>query len=156
MTRKFKVFHQLQIAYSAVFRAADHRCRAEIGLSTSQLGVLFVLSRKDGRPISEISQALSMGKSSITGLVDRMCEKGLVRRSPSPLDGRVTHIYLEPLGHAALNKGKQLTSRFNDAVLAPFSAQEQDIIERFLFHLADDAEGIIAANNNMEGENADG
>jgi DNA-binding MarR family transcriptional regulator len=143
MVNTFKVFHKLQIAHSALFRAADRRTRNQIGLTTSQLAVLLILSRKDGRPISDISSTLAMGKSSLTGLVDRMCAKGLVRRSPSPVDGRVIHIYLEQSGRAVLEQGAGEISQFNAALLAPFPAEEQAIIERFLTHLADNADGIV-------------
>ncbi|MBM1817273.1 MarR family winged helix-turn-helix transcriptional regulator [Pseudosulfitobacter pseudonitzschiae] len=143
MSKNRRIFHKLQIAHSALFRAADHRTRDQLGLTTSQLAVLFILSRTDGQPISKISNTLAMGKSSLTGLVDRMCAKGLVRRSPSKEDGRVINIYLEQLGRNALEQGARETSQFNTALLAPFSVAEQDIIERFLTHLATNADDII-------------
>ncbi len=138
-----KIFHMLQVAHSALFRAADQRTRSQIGISTTQLAVLFILSRADGQPISEISKTLAMGKSSLTGLIDRMCEKDLVRRSSSAADGRVTNVYLQPLGVTMLAHGREETKRFNHALLAPFSAEEQATIERFLTHLAADADSII-------------
>lgn len=152
MPRTLKIFHKLQVAHSALFRAADQRTRSQIGLSTTQLAVLFILSRSDGQPISEISKTLAMGKSSLTGLIDRMCDKGLVRRSASPTDGRVTNIYLQPQGQDALGRGREETKRFNEALLAPFSADEQATIERFLTHLAEDADSIINGANTLQDE----
>lgn len=155
MSRKLKIFHKLQVAHSALFRAADQRTRADLGISTTQLAVLFILSRADGQPISEISRTLAMGKSSLTGLIDRMCDKGLVRRSASATDGRVTHIYLQDLGREALNHGKQQVQQFNMALLEPFSAEEQVTIDRFLTHLAEDADSIINGAIPTEGEASD-
>ncbi len=152
MSRTLKIFHKLQVAHSALFRAADQRTRSQIGLSTTQLAVLFILSRADGQPISEISKTLAMGKSSLTGLIDRMCDKGLVRRSASATDGRVTNVYLQPQGQDALNRGREETKRFNQALLAPFSVEEQDTIERFLTHLAEDADKIINGVDGLEEE----
>lgn len=143
MPPKIRVFHQLQVAHSALFRAADLRTRREVGLTTSQFAVLFVLSQLDGLPISEIAKKLSMGKSSLTGLVERMVDRGLVCRRASPDDGRVTNIYLEKLGRDLLERGKHETRHFNDALLAPFSTQEQTVIERFLHHLVQNADSII-------------
>ena len=154
MTKHLKVFHKLQIAHSALFRAADRRTRSQLGLSTTQLAVLFILSRSDGEPISEISNTLAMGKSSLTGLIDRMCDKGLVRRAASPTDRRVTNIYLEELGRETLSRGKQETAQFNQAVLEPFSAEEQETIERFLTHLAEDADSIINGCDAADSESA--
>lgn len=152
MSRTLKIFHKLQVAHSALFRAADQRTRSQIGLSTTQLAVLFILSRADGQPISEISKTLAMGKSSLTGLIDRMCDKGLVRRAASATDGRVTNVYLQPQGQDALNRGREETKRFNQALLAPFSVEEQDTIERFLTHLAEDADKIINGVDGLEEE----
>lgn len=147
MSHRLKLFHQMQVASSALFRAADQRTRAEFDLTTTQLAVLFVLSRDDGLPISEIARTLAMGKSSLTGLVDRMCHKGLVRRCPSPEDGRITLVVLQPDGRALLERGIRETRKFNQALLAPFDRAEQDIIQRFLSHLAENAHDIINADS---------
>lgn len=143
MTKKLRVFHQLQVAHSALFRAADQRTRQTVGLSTSQFAVLFVLSQSDGQPISEIAKTLSMGKSSLTGLVDRMVDRGLLCRSPSELDGRVTNIFLLPEGRLLLEQGMTETRHFNAALLQPFNQEEQEVIGRFLTHLVDHADEII-------------
>ena len=143
MSVRLRVFHQLQVAHSALFRAADRRTRQAVGLTTSQFAVLFVLSQSDGQPISEIAKRLAMGRSSLTGLVDRMVERGLVARIASPRDGRVTNIHLEESGAQILARAKQETKHFNAALLAPFSDQEQLVIQRFLTHLVDHADEII-------------
>lgn len=143
MTKKLLVFHQLQVAHSALFRAADHRARTEIGLTTAQLAVLFILYRSDGQPISHLAKQLAMGKSSLTGLIDRMCEKGFVRRSASAEDGRVTHIYIEKNGREAVERGQKQTEQYNHELLAPFSDDEQQTIQRFLQHLSQNADDII-------------
>ncbi|MEO0329729.1 MAG: MarR family transcriptional regulator [Pseudomonadota bacterium] len=143
MNRALRVFHQLQVAHSALFRAADQRARSETGLTTTQLAVLFVLDRRDGQPISEIAKALAMGKSSLTGLIDRMCEKGLVKRLDSSKDGRITNIYLQDLGRQALDSNSHKTKQINQALLAPFSVREQETIRRFLEHIAENAGEII-------------
>lgn len=143
MITKLRVFQQLQVAHSALFRAADRRTRKQMDVTTAQLAVLFILSRADGKPISDISKTLAMGKSSLTGLVDRMCAKGLVRRSPSREDGRIINIYVEPLGRDLMELGARETSQFNAALLAPFSNEEQKTIERFLTHLIDNSDDII-------------
>jgi DNA-binding MarR family transcriptional regulator len=150
---KLRVFHQLQVAHTALFRAADRRTRQTVGLTTSQFAVLFVLSQSDGQPISEIAKRLAMGKSSLTGLVDRMVDRGLVTRRASPSDGRVTNIHLEVSGLEILARAKQETKHFNSALLSPFSEQEQLVIQRFLTHLADHADEII---NPATAEKGDG
>ncbi|CTQ63673.1 MarR family winged helix-turn-helix transcriptional regulator [Roseibium alexandrii] len=147
MSKKLRVFYLLQVAYSAVFRAADHRARQNTGLTVTQIAVLFLLNEKDGQPVSEIANRLSMGKSSLTGLIDRMSEKRLVKRSPCPIDGRVTRVYLEETGRTAAQEAALHTQHYNAALLAPFTEDEQDVIGRFLHHLATNADTIINGPN---------
>jgi DNA-binding MarR family transcriptional regulator len=133
----------LQIAHASLFRAADKRSRAEQGLTSTQLAVLHILRRQDGLPISEIAAILSMGKSSLTGLIDRLAAQQLISRRPSVRDRRATLIYLTPTGRDVSDRALTMTAQVNEAVLAPFSDEERLVIHRFLTHLADQAETII-------------
>ncbi|MFC3117754.1 MarR family winged helix-turn-helix transcriptional regulator [Jhaorihella thermophila] len=84
MPRSFRVFHLLQVAHSALFRAADKRSRRMAGLTTTQIAILLILRKSDGLPISALAAQLAMGKSSLTGLIDRLADKRLVERRPCP------------------------------------------------------------------------
>ncbi len=143
MARSPRIFHLLQKAHSALFRATDKRLRDVYGLTASQQGVLFVLGMKDGQPISAIAEALSMGKSSLTGLIDRMEEKSLVRRVPHPQDSRSQLVFIEPAGRDITTASLSQTRHLNDALLAPFTPAEQAIIARFLTHVAENGPDLI-------------
>ncbi|EBA17961.1 transcriptional regulatory protein [Roseobacter sp. SK209-2-6] len=120
------------------------------GLTTAQFAVLFVLDKDDGMPISEIAKRLSMGKSGLTGLVDRMVALDLVTREASTEDRRVNRVRLLPKGIELLQKGKQETRHFNEALLAPFNEAERATIQQFLDHVTRNAEAIIAAPEGEE------
>ncbi len=137
----------MSLAHSALFRAADRRLKAEAGISVSQQGVLFVLGRQDGVPITEIADVLNMGYSSLTGLVDRMSDKKLVRRMPDSADGRVQNVFIEQKGRDVLARTLADVKRINGALLQPFSASEQRVIERFLTHVAKNAADITFETN---------
>ncbi len=67
-------------------------------LSVTQVRMLGVL--RDRTPgMLELGAHLGLDKSSMTGLVSRAEKRGLVRRSPSPHDGRAVLVGLTPLGH---------------------------------------------------------
>ncbi|MEO1369466.1 MAG: MarR family transcriptional regulator [Acidobacteriota bacterium] len=140
---KIRVFHLLHKAHSALFRAADHTLRQKEGITAAQHGVMLVLSARDGVPISTIAEELRMGKSSLTGLVDRMSKAGLVRRAPCAEDGRVTRIYLEAAGRELLGRTADQVKGYNEALLAPFTADERRTIDRFLRHVADEADAVV-------------
>lgn len=77
---------------------------AEHGLSVVQLRLLGVL--RDREPgMQELARHLGLDKSSMTGLVDRAERRGLVRRTPSPRDGRAVLVSLTEEGHALAREG---------------------------------------------------
>jgi len=74
-------------------RAGEH------GVSMIQTRLLGVL--RDRRPtMHELAKLLDLDKSSVTGLVDRAEARGLVRRSASSADRRVTIVSLTDEGRA--------------------------------------------------------
>jgi MarR family transcriptional regulator, lower aerobic nicotinate degradation pathway regulator len=73
------------------------------GLSIIQTRLLGIL--RDRQPtIKELAGFLQLDKSSVTGLVDRAEERGLVRRVASTLDGRSVHVRITPTGRALLER----------------------------------------------------
>jgi DNA-binding MarR family transcriptional regulator len=71
---------------------------SENGLSLIQLRLLGVL--RDRTPgMRELATHLGLDKSSMTGLVDRAERRGLLRRDPSPHDGRAVQVSLTKEGH---------------------------------------------------------
>lgn len=142
-----RVFHLLQRAHNALFRAADSTMNAAEGIRTAQLAVLFTLVRNEGLPISSIARQLGMGKSSLTGLVDRMATKGLVRREADLSDARVQRIVLEPAGLAVAKRAGAAVRRYNKGLLDPFSESEREVIARFLTHVAEQASEIVKVSN---------
>lgn len=142
-----RVFYLLQKAHSALFRAADRYLKERIGLSTSQHAVLLLLAKSDGLTLSAIAESLSMGKSSLSGLIDRMAAKGLLRRCQNGADARSYQILLEPAGRELVSGSLLDTKRLNSELLAPFSTAERATIDRFLNHVARNADAIVAPVN---------
>ena len=148
MANRLKVFHQLQRAHAALFRAADKALRSEFGLTTTQQAILFLLLEKDAQPITSLAAQLNMGKSSLTGLIDRMVAKGLVRRESGEGDGRVVLIHIAPKGRDMAQRSLGRTKAANQYLLQPFNKQEQDVIARFLDHISDEAETALSQLSN--------
>ncbi len=145
-----RIFHLLQRAHGALFRAADQALRDKVGLTAAQQAVLFSLSRSDGQGITAIAAELQMGNSSLTGLVDRLCAKGLAERRQSEIDRRSYSVHLLPAGRDAVAATLADTKRMNAAILAPFTKQEQKTIERFLKHVAESADVIVGDSTKVQ------
>jgi DNA-binding MarR family transcriptional regulator len=71
---------------------------AELELSPAQCHVLHLI--EPGRPIAmgQLAETLACDASNVTGLVDRLESRGLIRRRPSPEDRRVKVLVLTPTG----------------------------------------------------------
>ena len=140
---RIPIFHRIQTAYHALFRAADQSLKATHGLTASQYGVLFLLEQRGALLISEIADELKMGRSSLTQLIDRMAEKGYVSRVRNPQDGRSFRIQLEPQGEVMIKQTLPLLKQVNQALLEPFSTKEREVIERFLVNVSLNADVIM-------------
>jgi DNA-binding MarR family transcriptional regulator len=85
----------VQISFEVV--AILNRVGARYDLSPTQLRLAGIL--RDRQPqMAELARHLGLEKSTVTGLVDRAEKRGLVRREPSPADGRAVQVALTPAG----------------------------------------------------------
>lgn len=74
---------------------------SEFGLTISQHSVMaFLRSNDKGLALTELSQLLSLSLPNITSVVDRLEEKGWVRRTDHPKDRRLRIVRLTPQGEA--------------------------------------------------------
>jgi DNA-binding MarR family transcriptional regulator len=77
------------------------------GLTPRQyLLLLMIKGVPDGSErstVTELADLLQLQQSTVTELVGRAESAGLVRRSPSPDDGRVVHLHVTPTGEHVLS-----------------------------------------------------
>ncbi|MET7650563.1 MULTISPECIES: MarR family transcriptional regulator [unclassified Streptomyces] len=74
---------------------------------TPQQGQLLCVLMPQPYGMSELGEMLGLAKSSLTGLVDRTVQRGLVRREPDPRDGRAVRVGLT-------EEGERLAQGFYD------------------------------------------
>src|SRR3989475_8581984 len=98
---------KLWVVLARAFDAVDRHSRASIarfGLGTTEFGVLEVLYHKGELPVCEVQRRILVESSSTTYVVDKLCERGLVRRRPSSADRRVTLLALTPAGRRPIQQ----------------------------------------------------
>jgi DNA-binding MarR family transcriptional regulator len=88
-------------AFALFKKGPDARFRAR-GLTGAQVGVLTRLRAGEGRPMGALGAELWCDVSNITGIVARLEERGLVRRSADAEDQRVKRVHLTERGREAL------------------------------------------------------
>ena len=95
----------LRTALRRFLRRSEEIARRH-GLTPRQYLLLLMIKAKEETPeqttITDLVERLALTQSTITELVQRAEEAGLVARSPSQVDGRVTHLLLTPLGNERL------------------------------------------------------
>jgi DNA-binding MarR family transcriptional regulator len=64
----------------------------ESGMTGPQVTVIACLVRRGAMTLTELSRTLGMSHSSASGIVDRLQNRGLLRRTPHPSDRRRTSI----------------------------------------------------------------
>ena len=72
---------------------------AELELSPAQCHVLHLIEPGRPMPMGQLAETLACDASNVTGLVDRLESRGLVRRRPSAGDRRVKVLVLTPTGY---------------------------------------------------------
>jgi DNA-binding MarR family transcriptional regulator len=107
---------------------------AELQLSPAQCHVLHLIEPGHSIPMGQLAETLACDASNVTGLVDRLESRGLVRRRPSDADRRVKVLDLTP-------SGARLRTLLLDRICSPpstlgrLSAREQRALVRLLKRL---------------------
>lgn len=107
----------------------------------SQLALLFAFRDAAPRRPSELAATMEVDPAAVTRLVDRLEAAGLVTRVADPHDGRSRRVQITAAGNAVRERGAQLVARANRRLSAPFTAEELDVVARFLEHVIDDEHG---------------
>ena len=130
--RKPRLFHLMALAEHRLMKSTDAAFKEALGISHTQLGVLWVLEQNPGAMLKEVSDQLGINASAITGLIGRMEEAGLVRRQVSDADGRVAHIFATPDGLAKAVAARPILARLNTRLMQDFNEREIATVARFL------------------------
>jgi DNA-binding MarR family transcriptional regulator len=98
-----KILRPLVEAYLAFWRE-DSRHIKSLKLTPSQFDVISTLGDTDGMTCAELSDATLVTKGTLTGVLDRLSAKGLIKREAVAGDRRCTRIKLTEKGEALFRK----------------------------------------------------
>ncbi|NIP98862.1 MAG: MarR family transcriptional regulator, partial [Akkermansiaceae bacterium] len=91
--RFIPVMRELVRAYQA-FSAYDAAGYTDVDLTVPQADVIFTLGNSGGMTCKEIGDKTLITKGTLTGILDRLEAKKLIRRVPLPEDRRSTRVQL--------------------------------------------------------------
>jgi DNA-binding MarR family transcriptional regulator len=122
--------HQI---HSAVF--ADE-CR-EYGITPVQYGVLTALLYFPGSDQVSLGAEVGIDRTNAADVLERLAERGLVRREKSAEDRRMMLAYLTPEGEALTRGMHDAMQRAQDRLLAPLAPAERELFMTMLVSLVD-------------------
>ncbi|XIE81691.1 MarR family winged helix-turn-helix transcriptional regulator [Streptomyces sp. SBR177] len=99
---------------------------------TPQQGQLLCVLMPQAYGMGELGAVLGLAKSSLTGLVDRTAQRGLVRREPDPEDRRAVRIVLTEEGARIAGAFYEETCRRVDALPSGLDAEERERLAELL------------------------
>jgi MarR family transcriptional regulator, organic hydroperoxide resistance regulator len=104
---------------------------SELGISPQQSMAIGSLKPGEPMPMSALAEALHCDNSNITGIVDRLEERGLVRRDAAPGDRRVKMLVVTSNG---LEVRRRIVRRLSEAPepIARLSATDQRALREIL------------------------
>ena len=126
------------LAIARMFSSASN----EQGVTVTMGFALLNISREKGTPATKIAPLLGMEPRSLTRLLKKLEEDGLISRKPDPEDKRSVRIFLTALGAEKKAIAQQQVERFNSAVRA--SVKEKEL--RSFFDTLEKIHNVIKEN----------
>jgi DNA-binding MarR family transcriptional regulator len=118
------ILEQLEPLIARQRRAvARHGCLRAI--SNTHLHVLFLLEGEGPLPMSRLAEMLDVSLPNVTGIVDRMVERGLVERGRDADDRRVVTVSATDGGRETVEEIDQIRRRALGSVLERLTPEQQ-------------------------------
>ena len=114
----------------------------DLDLSPAQCHVLHLIEPGRPLPMRSLANTLSCDASNVTGLIDRLEERGLVERRPSADDRRVKMLQLTPDG-SRLRSSLLRRMSGQSHPLARLSLRQQRTLVTILESLVDDGDDLL-------------
>ena len=110
----------------------------ELDLVPAHAGTLRAIAGNAGISQQALAFLLGMVPSRLVPLLDELEKRGLVERRDHPEDRRVYAIHLTEKGSRAMMEIGRVARAHDDAVCAPLSEKERDLLRSMLSRIADD------------------
>lgn len=117
--------------WRTIFVGIEHPPVGGVPLQPGQFWVLGALG-EGPRRMSELAEITRTSSANITGIVDRLAERGIVERTRPESDRRVVEVALTKQGRTMMAEGMRQFQVRVGQVLAPLTAAEQAQLARLL------------------------
>jgi MarR family transcriptional regulator for hemolysin len=127
---------------------ADQKAR-QFGMTRAQWAVLFRVERAEGLKQFELAELLDLQPITLTRLIDRLCDNGLLERRNDPNDRRAKRLFLTPAARPVLD---QLNTIASEMMVDALAGIDRSVAEDMVSHLAVIKENLRQAIANRAGD----
>jgi DNA-binding MarR family transcriptional regulator len=132
-----RVRMELMAAIDREMASDEHLISLE--MSSAQFTVIATLSMGVAKSASELCKGIQYDAGAMTRMLDRLEEKGLLRRSRDPNDRRLVNLELTEKGMEALPRMRDISIRVLNRFLLGFTKAEARQMEGLLTRMMENA-----------------
>ena len=123
-------------AVARELRVSGRSSEQRLGLHPAQLHALQQLAERPARSLAELAERTHTDPSSVSVVVQRLVERGLVVRTPASDDRRRTELSATAAGRALVRRAPESTTRRMERALSSMGERDTAALARTLTALA--------------------
>ncbi len=114
---------------------------SSLGITHIQFFILIALYESEGIPVSELSEKVTLDKSTMTGLLDRLERENLIKRVRDRQDRRIYRVFLTERSRALKDKLMGIYREVNGMFLSKLSPEDLKTIKGITSKIENIAKG---------------
>lgn len=123
----FGAWLAIAFVYQRHHRVLTERLRP-LDVSVAQLDVLANLASAEAMQQKELAARLLVTKANVTGLVDRLVERGWVERQADPADGRAHRVVLTRVGRRVAQRAIEVRQALIAEIFEVLTPEERQTL----------------------------
>jgi MarR family transcriptional regulator for hemolysin len=127
---------------------ADQEVR-RFGMTRAQWAVLSRISRTEGLKQTELAEMLDLQPITLTRLIDRLCDSGLIERRADPNDRRAKRLFLTPAAKPLMDRLDALGEELMGTVLDGIEPAENDLMLRHLNAVRENLRRVLSGRGDV-------
>ncbi|MGL4324066.1 MAG: MarR family winged helix-turn-helix transcriptional regulator [Beijerinckiaceae bacterium] len=139
--------HLIRRLHQASIAIFDNEVRlAGFDLTPVQFAALMMIASRPGLDQATLAQGIAYDRVTIGGVIDRLENKGLVRRVVDATDRRARKLFLEPAGKKMLAKVRPVVDVVQQHIFASLSDSERKTVLRLMRKALNDIGDVSRAS----------
>jgi MarR family transcriptional regulator, organic hydroperoxide resistance regulator len=111
------------------------RMIADLGLYAGQDVILKLLWHEDGQTQTQLAEKNCVQPATMSKVLSRMQEAGLIERRPDAEDSRVSRVFLTPRSQEIHEAMRKIWSQLEDQVTQNMTLEERALLRRLLLQV---------------------